>query len=236
MKFKGTKLSKRTVALLAAAVVMLGSGGVLGTRAIPQITADAPYDAQIELNDVEVQLLENGEPVGTDEELTEEKLFTALEGKAEPGMPYDDVVSVANNGAAPEYVRVIVRKYWTNPKGEKDKKLTPELIELKTADGWVDEPGPSDETTIYYLTSPLAVEGKKDLFTGVRVNESVAEERTKTETKDGTRTTITYIYTYDGYKFNIEAEVQSVQTHSSEKALKSLWGIDPGEIGIKLVD
>lgn len=238
MKFKGTKLSKRTVALLAAAVVMLGSGGVMGTRAIPQITADAPYDAQIELNDVEVQLLENGEPVGTDEKLTEEKLFTALEGKAEPGMPYKDVVSVANVGAAPEYVRVIVRKYWTNPNGVKDKKLTPELIELKTADGWVDEPGPSDETTIYYLTSPLAVDGEKDLFTGIRVNESVADERTikKTETQEGTRTTITYTYTYDGYKFNIEAEVQSVQTHNSEKALKSLWGIDPGEIGIKLVD
>ena len=236
MKFKGTKLSKRTVALLAAAVVLLGSGGVMGTRAIPQITADAPYDATIELNEVAVQLHENGQQVGTKDELTEEKLFTALEGKAEPGKPYKDTVSVVNAGSAPEYVRVIVRKYWTNPKGEKDTKLTPELIELKTAGGWVEKKGPSDETTIYYLTSPLASEDSKDLFTGIRVNESVAKERTKTETKDGTKTTITYTYTYNGYKFNVEAEVQSVQTHNSAEALKSLWGIDPGEVGITLVD
>ena len=31
---------------------------------------------------------------------------------------------------------------------------------------------------------------------------------------------------YDGYKFNIDAEVHAVQTHNVVDAIKSAWGVD----------
>ena len=37
---------------------------------------------------------------------------------------------------------------------------------------------------------------------------------------------ITTSYQYDGYWMNLEAEVDAVQTHSGEEAVRSAWGID----------
>ena len=35
-----------------------------------------------------------------------------------------------------------------------------------------------------------------------------------------------YEYKYDGYSFNLEAEVNAVQTHNAAEAIKSAWGVD----------
>ena len=37
---------------------------------------------------------------------------------------------------------------------------------------------------------------------------------------------ITTSYAYDGYRFCLEAEVDAVQTHNAEDAVKSAWGVD----------
>ena len=55
MKFKGTKLSKRTVALLAAAIMLFSTGGIMGVLAEPALTSQ-DYDATIATNSIEVQL------------------------------------------------------------------------------------------------------------------------------------------------------------------------------------
>ena len=39
-------------------------------------------------------------------------------------------------------------------------------------------------------------------------------------------TTITTTYDYDGVTFNVEAQVDAVQTHNAEDAIKSAWGVD----------
>ena len=38
--------------------------------------------------------------------------------------------------------------------------------------------------------------------------------------------TIKYQYTYNGYTFTLDAEVDAVQTHNAKDAIKSAWGID----------
>jgi hypothetical protein len=245
MKFKGTKLSKRTVALLAAAVVMLGSGGVMGAKAAPNITALRPYDATLNLNSVSIDITENGNVVSYGAlTLTNDKTLSI-------GKKYTDTIGVQNNGAADEYVRVIVRRYWTDSKGKR-VDLAPDLIELTAAEGWTPKAVDyNDEYTVYYLSSPLKAGDSKDLFTNFRISEDVkikgkkimingegdyaTDEDAAANAGDGD--VITYTYTYNGVDFNVEAEAQSVQTHSSEQAIRSVWGVNPSDVGITdLVD
>lgn len=251
MKFKGTKISKRTVALFAAAMILLGSGGMMGTRAALNAQSDV-FDRTIRTNSLAVQILDNsGNPVGVkvnpNEDLTESKLYTELGEKIVPGEKYNSKVSVKNTGDADEYVRVIVRKYWTKPKetdgetvNEKVTTLKPELIELTTATSggykWTAKEE-TEETTIYYLNKPISNNEVVDLFSKIRINEEVVTAGRivydDPETT-GTTTTINYRYEYDGLQFNVEAEAQSVQTHSPAQAIKSVWGVDAKSVGIDL--
>ena len=43
----------------------------------------------------------------------------------------------------------------------------------------------------------------------------------KAETENGQTS-----YLYNGYRFFLEAEVDAVQTHNAEDAIKSAWGVD----------
>ena len=251
MRFKGTNLSKRTVALLAAALVLLGSSGVMGAKAAPNITANNPYDAQLMLDSVAIDLTE--QVAGGEVKTVSDGELTLSDETMTVGKVYDDVIGVENNGAADEYVRVIVRRYWTDEKGKR-LDLSPEYIELAEEPGWTKVSGINEEYSIYYLTSPLSndkTDGKnqKTLFTGFRINEAVKTEGKKimigTKEYDsdeeaaaaaGAGDVITYTYTYNGVKFNVEAEAQSVQTHNSAEAIRSLWGVDAASVGITLVD
>ena len=234
MKFRGTKLSRRTLALLAAAVIMLGGSGVTGTKAA--LTVFSPnYDATIQTNTVGVELTEKlpGESAkdikdGGAFTLTKDETFTI-------GKTYKDSIGVRNSGTAPEYVRVIVRKYWV-VKGDTEKTaenidqiraLQPEWIHLIPATGWKEVPGSNKEYSVYYRSTPLAAGDSAELFTGFRIKENV-----KTEGKDVKVDghTITYTYTYDGCTFNIEAEAQAVQTHNYQDAMKSVWGVNASDV------
>ena len=227
MKFRGTKLSRRTLALLAAAVIMLGGSGVTGTKAA--LTVFSPnYDATIQTNTVGVELTEKlpGESAkdikdGGAFTLTKDETFTI-------GKTYKDSIGVRNSGTAPEYARVIVRKYWyEKDKTAKTLELKPDWIDLIQATGWKKVPGSNDEYSVYYRSTPLAAGDSAELFTGFRIKENV-----KTEGKDVKVDghTITYTYTYDGCTFNIEAEAQAVQTHNYQDAMKSVWGVNASDV------
>jgi hypothetical protein len=237
MKFKGTNLSKRTMALLTAGMVMLGAGGV--TLAVPNITSEN-YDAQLRQDALEVQLLENGTHVGSDDDANPGAIYGSID-KVEPGKAYDDVISVKNSGAADAYVRVIVRKYWADSEsGKKALDLTPSMIKLDPESGWkevtsADQP----EYYIYYYQNVL--KGTRDgnggdeatLFKTLRIDPKVKTDGMEvSETKKGNKTIITYTYTYDGVSFGVEAEVQAVQTHNGKAAIKSVWGVDAASVGI----
>lgn len=236
MKFKGTKLSKRTVALLAAAIMLFSTGGIMGVLAEPALTSQ-DYDATIATNSIEVQLTEDGQDVENGGEI-----FTKLDGKVEPGYTYKDAIGVRNSGKAEEFVRVIVRKYWVAPETDepteesasgKAMELSPDLIELGLTGDWTEntkEFTNYPETSVYYLNSVLPVGGTATLFNTIRVNESIAniretDEQTTVDAEGTKKTIITYKYTYNGYTFYVEAEAQSVQTHHPNDAIKSVWGV-----------
>ena len=233
MKFRGTKLSRRTLALLAAAVIMLGGSGAMGTKAA--LTVFGPnYDATIATNTLGVELTEavNG---GTKATIPDNGSFTLTkDATLAVGKPYKDTIGVSNSGTAAEYVRVIVRKYWTDKNGKKTTTLDPELIKLKLAGGWIEKNGGSAETKIYYLKRQLTTgnDGKNaTLFENVVISGDVLKDgvgkTVDSKTEDGaTKTVITYTYEYDGYTFNVEAEAQSVQTHHAADAMKSVWGVN----------
>ena len=245
MKFKGTKISKRTIALFAAAFVLLVSGGAMGTNAALNITG-VPYEEAIQTDKLEVQITENGKEIGTKDPITIETkgtIFTEVPEKFEPGKTYDAKVGVKNTGSADEYVRVVVHKYWLKETEEgtkvKSLALSPSYIEPIATSKWNAVPGASGdeetETTIYYYQGKLGANSDPvDLFAGIRINEEVLTNgRVKTEesTQDGI-TVINYIYEYDGLTFVVEAEAQGVQTHNAKLAIKSVWGVDPSVVGL----
>lgn len=218
MRFKGTKLSKRTVALIAAVVLLLGTGGFMGVKAAPNIVGQN-YDATIRLDEISVQLLENGKPAAESG-----KLLAGLAGEAKPGWTYEENISAANNGTAPEFVRIVVRKYWT--KDGKDMELDPGLIELKTTGKWAENKAEAtDEMSVYYCKKQLKPGDVSQLVESVRINDVVLDDKTVRSEKDGNATIYTYTYKYDGYAFNIEAEAQGVQTHNANDAIQSIWGV-----------
>ncbi|MBQ6530782.1 MAG: hypothetical protein IJI39_07670 [Clostridia bacterium] len=224
MRFKGTKLSNRTVALFAAAILLLSSGGFMGVKAAPQIQGQN-YEAELQLNSIDVQLLENGDPV------KEGKMLSGLNGKAKPGWTYAETIGAENIGSSPAYVRIVIRKYWTDKKGQKATDLSPDLIKLDTSNEWaINEDESTDEMSVYYYQSPLDPNTSAQLVNSVRIDDSVLDDMTITSEKKDNATIYTYEYKYDGYSFNIEAEAQAVQTHNADEAIKSIWGVEKGDV------
>ncbi len=227
------RLSARTLALFAAAVLLISAGGFMGTRAILSAVS-TNGDATLETNAIDIDM------VGADNEaLDAENIMSDVE-KVIPGRNYDKGIRVQNN-AADAYVRVVVQKYWKDAKGNKTNEIEPTEIMLlnggkditgsswTSGGGWIrsaDESTP--ETDVYYYSSMLESGATSEpLFTAVRVGENVlADFSTKEEKVDDTHTNITYEYTFNGYSLCISAEAQAVQTHSAVKAMKSLWGVD----------
>lgn len=254
MKNKG-KLSKRTLGLLAATLVLVLATGGMGARAALSIFSQ-DYNAQFELDHLDVALIENGEIAGEKDPQDLEKgqlLYHGhkddglQDGRLEPGRVYKEEIGARNLSDTQEYVRMSIRAYWTytdeNGNRVKDNELDPGLIELYYVDdagkrsdyndsAWkLNAAETTTERKVYYLTDVL--EGKKDsalLFNKFRVSDEIISNVTiETETiKEGdtTQTIYTYIYDYDGYRACIEADVQSIQTHNSADAVTSLWGVE----------
>ena len=79
---------------------------------------------------------------------------------------------------------------------------------------------------LYYTKSIAAGESTPDITDTIRIDPSITGKVNEfVEEKDGYKT-ITTTYEYDGYQFNIEAEVDAVQTHNAVDAIKSAWGVD----------
>lgn len=177
--------------------------------------------------------------------LAEEEVFTL-------GKDYTEELSVRNSGAIESYVRVILTKSWEKDE-VKDQTLDPGLIELKLEyeegkyvdvtelngqNGWyVDKKASTPERTVLYYAKVLQPVKDSDsdsttlpFVSQLSVNPILQTKVVKnvtTEIIDGKEyQNISYKYEYDGYKFNVEAEVDAVQTHNAADAIKSAWGVD----------
>lgn len=79
-----------------------------------------------------------------------------------------------------------------------------------------------------YYTRPLnSGETTPNVIDTLKIDSAINNKVTKTVTKnsDGSET-ITTSYTYNEYEFRIEIEVDAVQSHNAQDAIKSAWGAD----------
>ena len=238
MKKKKFPFRVTTAVLLSASAVLLIGSTVGSTRAALTYYSEN-YGAEVTVSNIGVSLLENGETVsrrdydsnGEWNETSGALLADLQEETIVPGKEYDEALAVSNSGSIDSYVRVILNKSWTDNEGSTDQNLSPELIDLNllTDNGWIiDEDASTAERTILYYTNILpAGETTPALSDTVRIDPAVADKVTEEVTTDENGyKTITFTYAYDGYTFELEAEVNAVQTHNAQDAIKSAWGVD----------
>ena len=221
------KVTRRTAALCVIALLLFAIGGVVGVRAALGITSEN-YIAEFELQDLDVILMENGTGV-TDLDYT---LLSNIEENLRPGYAYNEVLTAKHNGTTKMYLSINLRKYWKDPDGNKTTALDPSMIHLTFGNGdynstnWVINPKETtaERTTYYYrkvLESGATTEPLVDHFS---VDGQVVNDNNISIKQEGN--TYTYTYIYNGYKACIEADVQGLQDHNPNDAIKSLWGIN----------
>lgn len=256
------KMSTRTLALLAAAILLFAGGAVSGTRAALNIQSDY-YIAQFYLNHLQVHLIENGKDVcGGHNNLDGEskitgQLATALGyksdtelGTVEPGKLYQEEIAARNGNNIDEFVRLTVRKYWakTDENGnvilkdglpEKAGNMDPAWIHLYyggsetyNSGAWTENPAErTEESSTYYYKTDLDPNADSALiFDQIMIDRQLAKISKVDVTEESaggvTKKIYKYIYKYDGCAFYIEADVQAIQTHNINEAIKSQWGVD----------
>lgn len=170
-------------------------------------------------------------------------------GKVVPGKKYTEEIAAKNGTDIDQFVRLTVRKYWvvTDDEGkvikddegkvQKNTELSPSLIHLTYGTGddynssaWVENPQErtTESRTYYYRTDLDAGATSALLFDKVSIDASVADELVDPDPEpivEGDTKTYIYEYKYDGYAFYIEADVQAIQTHNINDAIKSQWGV-----------
>ena len=244
MKNNKKHLSKRTLALFALAILLFASGGFMGTRAALNV-ADVDLQSEFELDHIGVQLLEGHDGkyshVGKQNE-TGGTLLSYMDKTIVPGKIYDEHIAALNEtgttdvSAVDEYLRIVVRKYWIDENGKKDNTLDPSLIKLtygnspyNTGAWQKNDRESTTECDTYYYKSALA--GQKqtpDLFNRLSLDAAIMDKDHMTTTEGdwvNGKKKYTYSYEYSGKQICIEAEVQSLQTHNINRAIKSVWGV-----------
>lgn len=220
-KLVGSTLS--TVALFAIAAALIIGGAVGVTKAAPTYVSNN-YRAEVEVPDLGTALVENGKDVG------DEGLLQGITGNVKPGKKYDEVLAVRNTKNSDEYVRVTVRKYWTDKDGKKLRDRDTDLIDLEfdTTGGWtIDDGSTTDERTVLYYAHVLPAGRTSDPFTkSLTISKDLPVLVTQERKEVDGGTVITTTYTYDDVLFVVEADVDAVQTHSPVEAILSAWGVD----------
>lgn len=214
-------LSKKTLALIAAAALLFAGGTFTATRAVLNIFSPEHF-LEFETDSQYVQIQENGD-AGT-------KLLTKLDGKVVPGKVYDEQIRAKNTTTdADQYVRIVIRKYWKNAKDEKVKDLDKEdLNKIKltfvNTDLWQkNELESTAEREVYYYRNIVPAGGVTEPLTkDISVDSSVTLKYTITGPVDNV---YRYKYDFDGYQICLEAEAQSIQTHNAQDAVMSIWGM-----------
>lgn len=248
------KFTRGTITALIIALVLIAAGAIgsfAATGGSPSVKSE-DYTAWFYMNHLQVHLLENGEDVCGGENtldgaskvkgdlLGQLGYKDGVLGTAEPGMLYKEELGARNGQDIPIYVRMNVKKYWVEVNedgtaGDKTTVLDPELIHLTfgdedyNKDAWtLDESVSTTECNTYYYKTALDPNADtKSLFDSLVIDNKLAEKESEEPTKDEKTgvTTIKYIYKYDGYGFVIEADVQAVQTHNANDAIRSQWGV-----------
>lgn len=226
-------LKKPTFLLIVAAILLLTSG-VGSARAALTYYSDN-YSASMDMSTIGVSLKENGKVVSS--KTYDDQGEATIDGdgkllqnllkdneKFALGKTYEEKLSVENSGNIDTFVRVILTKSWQNKEG-KNVDLSPALIELglNQEDWLINEEQSSEERVVLYYTKALTSKKTTSNFVdSIRINNELSKMFTKEEKENK----IKYHYTYNGYTFTLDSEVDAIQTHNAKDAIKSAWGID----------
>ena len=221
-KIKELLFASKKVTVMFIASALLVVGGIVPAAAQITLTSNT-YEGTIQQTNIAVDLYGI-----TDSKLqyNDADILNQTNGRLLLGHAYDIKLGVQNTGSIDTYTRVIVTKSWKNTDGTKNTTLDPSLITLKYDESnWKVVEDSSERTILYYTGNKgvLASESNPvDFATSVTLDESVAS----IVLNAGTATT----WVYEGVNFDVDAEVQSVQTHNAYDAIKSAWGINPTEV------
>ncbi|MGI5873563.1 MAG: hypothetical protein ACOX8R_02750 [Bacillota bacterium] len=235
--------TKTTGLMFVLAAALLLFAGVGGARAALAYYSDT-YTAEVQMFDIGVSLLERTDPAadyniiasrnysgaGDGRWVTQSgALLETMLGDGEslvPGKVYPEYVAASNSGTINEFVRITIRKYWTDAEGAKRPDLSPDLITIGYAanSGWTEDTSSATaERRVFYYNNVLLPGAETNALTeSVSISGSVATKVTQTRSADGK--TITTTYDYDGVRFVLEAEVDAVQDHNAADAALSAWG------------
>ena len=243
---KRMKSMRFTWALSGLALALLLFGAAGSSRAALTYYSEN-YSAQLRMFDIGVTLLENGREASwrnyaqKDDQWQEgggELLSGLLDGEADgkirPGKAYEEKLSVRNSGSIDEYVRVVIYRYWEDKDGNRVTDVSPGLIDLGLpGNGWVEDVTAStEERVVLYYTEILPAGGETTALSDtLTIKEDAAAMMAEgatggRELMDGETEPDSGAYSYHGLRFVLEAEVNAVQTHNAEDAIKSAWGVD----------
>ena len=213
--------SKKTTVMFVAGALLIVGGGVGGASATMNTTTNT-YTATLAQDEINVQLLENGADPG--ETLLADSVVTSLKSQTNNNFymdhEYTYSLSASNNGAIDTYTRVVIYKSWQDSTG-KVTTLNPDYIELTFGDGWTENEAEStDERTVIYHSGAIAVGQSSEFVKGIKINGAVASVYSSDTG-----------FKYNGLKFNIDARVQSVQTHNGADAVENAWGVSSSLVG-----
>ena len=219
---KKNRISNKTIALIAAALVLLAGGTYTGTRAVLNVFSPEHF-LVFDTDNQSVQIQENGAAATT--------LLSSLDGKIIPGKENKEEIRAVNTADANQFVRIVIRKYWKDANGNKatdiDEKVLEKIgLEFANPNLWQknDEETTAEREVYYYKNIvPAKVGVTQPLTSTLTVDSSVATE--PTISAPDANGVITYSYELDGYQVCIEAEAQSIQTHNAQDAVRSIWGV-----------
>ena len=229
---------RKTLVLMAVAVLLFIAGLVTG-----KIASSTPVSehtsSSFGMSGPAVVLYENGralsdgkyEPVALS--LSNFDIDSNHNTMVKPGKTYEEELTAQNASNYDQYVRMIIRRYWTKDK-DKDSTLSPKLIQLETGEGWKKSKKESSrETVVLYYTNILPAGAKSTpAIQNIRINNNVLDEIEAEEEPSGigSQTVSAHEYSFDGCHMVLEVELQAVQTHSPKSTIKSVWGSDAPKV------
>ena len=232
---KMRKLFKKpavTIGLLVIAVALLLGSSISGIRA-ELVLESENYTSQVALSSVNVALVENNDgdnPIPNGGALLTHLLERAQDTKLRVGKLYAEDLRVKNVGAADEYVRVTVYRYWIDENGNKFPDIDSAYIVpgFVTGEGWtIDEDSVTEERTVLYYSEILKPGDLSTPFMeSIKVDDAITVLVDQTTSTANGVTTITTTFRYNGKSICLEAYADAVQTHSENEAKTSAWGVN----------
>lgn len=228
-------LLNKTTIIAGSAIALLAISAVGSTRAALTQTENMQYNLSV--SDLSVDLYEKQAEKYVSVSGKEDKLLTTLVGDGEKfqiGKTYKEQTAFSNDGNYDAYVRVIITKSWKDGT-VKDTTLDPALIGVTMADSgawYKDEAASTQEREVYYYKTVVAAPERDEDnnivtldYVPITSTISVKNDVTQIVTKNGTTGNITTTYDYDGKSFDLDIEVDALQTHNAVDAAKASWGV-----------